>query len=64
LYSLTASGNIRCRHCPNSLPQAAPTRRLGMNKPLGIASPYVQHDSINMHTQNNTRVTGLKDPIK
>lgn len=40
--TLTASGNQEYRAIPNSLPQAAPVSKLGINKPLGTLSPYVQ----------------------
>ena len=61
---LTACGNSSCRHWPNSRPQAAPTRMLGMNRPLGMASPYVQQASRKNTTLYITRVTGLYVPGK
>lgn len=39
--STLSPGNIVAIPIPTSRPQAAPIKRLGINKPLGIARPYV-----------------------
>lgn len=43
LLWLTKSGNIEYIPIETSLPQAAPVNKVGINKPLEVESPNVQH---------------------
>lgn len=42
---LTLDGSIYCIIIANSLPQAAPVNKFGMNSPLDTERPNVQDDS-------------------